>query len=80
MVKIDTEKTVFEKTSICTDNKPTDFIFCMDAKDQHAIKLALVSTLSNELSPNSKEFEELLEAGMSGRLCDLEDTLDIQYI
>lgn len=80
MVQIDTSKTVFEKTSISTDNKPTDFICQLDSKDQHVIKLALVTQLANTMSPRSKEFEELLDAGMNGRLCDIEDTLDIHYM
>ena len=80
MVKIDNNRTVYEKAKITTNNKPTSFLYELPFEDYQAIKVSLVSTLCYNINPNSIEFEDAIIKGMNGRICDLEDTIDIEYI
>lgn len=80
MVKIDTNRTVFEKAKIKTNNNPNYYLWQLECDDMQAIKMALASTICYEIDPNSDEFMDAMIRGMSGRLCDLEDTIDIEYV
>ncbi len=80
MIAIDNNRTVFERSKISTDNKPVDFICQLSETDQQIVKMALVSTLCYQFEPTSEEFEDALSNGLNGRLCDLEDTIDIEYV
>lgn len=82
MVEIDNKRTVFEKAKFTTNNNPNSYLWQLDIEDYQAIKIALASSLMtyNEINPNSEEFMQAMTEGMSGRLCDLEDTIEIEYI
>lgn len=80
MVRI-AEKTALETARIITSYDRGTFVAAMDSRDQHNLKVALISSLcANHLELGSEEFEEAYENGMNSRLCDLEDTISITYI
>lgn len=80
MIKIDTNRTCFESAKIITNHQPIKPLWQLECDEWQAIKIALGSTLCYKFNPNSKEFDEAMAIGMNGRICDLEDTIKIEYV
>ena len=71
-----------ETEKVFTGSSPTKYICQLPEGEIAAIKAALTSALLRELDCDidSEEFAEALERGMDGRLCDLEDIIEIEYL
>ena len=69
-----------EKAKIITNNNPAHYLWQLDCDDWQIIKMAVAKSLfSFGINPNEKEFDEEMTIAMSGRVCDLEDTIEIEY-
>ena len=80
MIKLDSNRTCFEPEKITTNHKPDKLIWQLECDEWQAVKIALASTLCYTVNPSSKEFDDIMGKKLSGKLCDIEDIVDIEYV
>jgi len=80
MVEIDSQGSAFIKPSILTDNKSTAFISTLSREDQTVLNKAIRLAIRCNTNYTGQKYMEALENAMDGRIVDLEDDIDIEYI